>query len=302
MLDLQVNGYAGVDFNQDALSAGQLHLACERLAADGASGFLATFVTAGAEEMAARIANLVRLRERDPLAARMIVGLHLEGPFINPAEGFRGAHEAASIRPADPDLACRLLDAGGGLVRLVTLAPECDQGLRTTRRLAGAGVRVAAGHTDASRDELAAAADAGLTIFTHLGNGCPALLPRHDNIIQRALSLRERLWISFIADGAHIPFWVLSNYLAATGTERCLVVSDAVAPAGLGPGRYRLGRLEIDIGPDCVARLAGTPYLAGSCVTMKQSAENLRMCCGLAEAEVEQLTRTNPRRAIGLPG
>src|SRR5690606_13516502 len=123
----------------------------------------------------------------------------------------------------------RLLDAGGGLVKLVTLAPEQDTAARVTALLAREGIAVAAGHTNASLDQLRRACDAGLRLFTHLGNACPMLMPRHDNIIQRALSLRDRITCCFIADGVHVPFVALGNYLALVGAERCVVVSDAMA-------------------------------------------------------------------------
>ena len=114
--------------------------------------------------------------------------------------------------------------------------------------LAGAGVVVSAGHCDPSLDQLRAAIDAGLSMFTHLGNGCPMQLHRHDNVIQRALLACRRPplpWVSFIADGAHVPFFALRNYLKVVGFDRAIVVTDAIAPAGLGPGRYTLGRWDL---------------------------------------------------------
>jgi N-acetylglucosamine-6-phosphate deacetylase len=300
--DLQVNGYGGTDFNSDALTAEGLHAACERLAADGVDGILATVITDTPERMAARLARLVALREADPLARRMIPGLHVEGPFINPAVGYKGAHPADAIVPAEPDAMRRLLDAGGGLVRLVTLAPERDAGQRVTRMLAGAGVTVAAGHTDASLDDLRAALDAGLTLFTHLGNGCPPVLPRHDNIVQRALSLSDRLTFTFIADRAHIPFFALGNYLRLAGTDRTVIVTDAISAAGLGPGRYTIGRWTLDIGPDMVARSPDGSHLVGAAITMPQSAANLSARLGLPADAVDRMTRTNPRKAIGAGG
>jgi N-acetylglucosamine-6-phosphate deacetylase len=124
----------------------------------------------------------------------------------------------------------RLLDAAGGLTRLVTLAPERDAGLKVTRRLAGQNIVVVAGHCDSTLEELRTAIDAGLTLFTHLGNGCPMQRHRHDNIIQRALSLHDRLLLCLIADGAHVPFPALGNYMRAAGLDRCVVVTDAIAP------------------------------------------------------------------------
>lgn len=298
--DLQVNGYAGVDFNQNDLSAEDLHSACARLEADGVEGFLATIITERLDLMARRLARLVELRAQDPLARRLIAGLHIEGPFINEADGYRGAHPRDAIVPASLDGMTRLIDAAGGLTRVVTLAPERDPNLAVTRMLAQAGIVVSAGHCDPTLDELRAAIDAGVTMFTHVGNGCPMQLPRHDNIIQRALSLAPQLWLCFIADGAHVPFVALGNYLRAAGVERAIVVSDAIAAAGLGAGRYTLGRWEVEIGEDMVARAPDRSHLIGSAISMKQSFANLRYRLHLSESIAHQITYLNPRTAIGL--
>lgn len=298
--DLQVNGYGGVDFNQDDLTAEGLHRACERLEADGVAGILATIITDDLQRMSRRLSNLVRLRQQDPLANRLIAGLHIEGPFISPAPGYHGAHPVDAIRPADADEMQLLLDAGGGLTKLVTLAPEQDAGAKVTRLLAAQGVRVSAGHTDASLDQLNAAIDAGLTLFTHLGNGCPMQMHRHDNIVQRALSLAERLQVMFIADGVHVAYAALRNYLRLTGIERAIVVSDAVAPAGLGPGRYTMARWDLLIGADMVARAPDGSHFVGSAITMKQAHANLVGPVGLSDEHAARLTRDNPMRAIGL--
>jgi len=298
--DLQVNGYAGADFNGDDLSAEAVHTACQRLRDDGVGGILATIITDEAERMAARLRRLVRLREADPLVAEVIVGFHIEGPFLNETPGYRGAHPPQAIRPADLDVMRRLLDAAEGLTRLVTLAPERDAGLQVTRFLVSAGITVAAGHCNPSLEQLEAAISEGLSMFTHLGNGCPVELPRHDNVVQRVLSLADRLWISFIADGVHVPFFALRNYLKVASLERCVIVTDAIAPAGLGPGRYTLGWLTLQIGADMVARLPGTDQLAGSAITMPASLANLRERLGLTDEQARRLTWINPRRAIGL--
>ena len=297
--DLQVNGYAGVDFNRDGLTADQLHRACARLEADEVDGFLATIITDDLDAMCRRLRTLAALRDRDPLARRILAGLHIEGPFINETDGYRGAHPRDAVRPADPDAMMRLLDAASGLTRIVTLAPERDPGLRVTRALAARGIIVAAGHCDPTIDELHAAIDAGLSMFTHVGNGCPADLPRHDNIIQRALSVSDRVWLTFIADGAHVPFVALGNYLRLTGPDRAIVVTDAIAPAGLGPGRYTMGRWELTIGDDMVARMPGSAQLVGSGATMKHCWSHLTNMLGLPEPMARRLTSDNPRKAIG---
>jgi N-acetylglucosamine-6-phosphate deacetylase len=298
--DLQVNGYGGIDFNQDDLAAEGLHRACERLEADGVIGILATIITDDLRVMARRLANLVRLREADPLAKKLIPGLHIEGPFISPVQGYRGAHPADAIRPATIDEMQRLLDAGGELVKLVTLAPEQDDGAAVTKMLASQSVRISAGHTDASVDQLRAAIDAGLTLFTHLGNGCPMQMHRHDNIVQRALSLCDRLNIMFIADGTHVPYVALKNYLRLTNPDSTIVVSDAIAPAGLGPGRYTLGRWDLLIEEDMVARAPDRSHFVGSAITMKQAYANLVGPVELTQTDATKLTRDNPMRAVGI--
>src|SRR5947199_1104578 len=171
------------------------------------------------------------MRERDPLVREIIAGIHIEVPFISPVDGYRGAHPKDAVRPADRDAMRRLLDAAGGLTRLVTLAPENDAGFAVTRLLTTQNIRVSAGHTNASLDQLKGAIAAGLSMFTHLGNGCPMQIHRHDNIIQRALSLADKLFLMFIADGAHVTYTALRNYLKLAGLDRCIVVTDAVAPA-----------------------------------------------------------------------
>jgi len=298
--DLQVNGYGGVDFNQGDLSADKLHQACAKLREDGVEGILATFITETVDVMYRRVARLADLRNRDPLAREVIAGIHVEGPFISPVTGFVGAHPKDAVLPATPEVAAKLLDAGAGLVRLVTLAPESDDGFRTTSFLAKQDVRVAAGHTDASIDQLRGACDAGLSLFTHLGNGCPMQMHRHDNIIQRALHLRERLWICFIADGVHVPFVALRNYIDLIGINRVVVVTDAVAPAGMGPGRYRLSRWDLLIGEDMVARAPDGSHFVGSAITMKQSASNISRNLGMNQEQTDQVTQTQPREAVGL--
>lgn len=245
-----------------------------------------------------RLHRLVELREADPLARELILGLHIEGPFISATDGYRGAHPEDAIRSADTNVMQRLLDAGAGLTKIVTLAPEQDATCAVTQMLVDQGIIVSAGHTDASLDQLKAAIDAGLTMFTHLGNGCPMLMHRHDNIIQRVLSQADHLYLSFIADGVHIPFAVLGNYLRLANLDRCVIVTDAMAAAGLGPGLHTLGRWQVEVGSDMAAWAPGRSHLVGSVVTMPQVIENLTNFVGLTRAEAEDLVTNCPLRLL----
>lgn len=297
--DLQVNGYGGIDFNQDDLTQQALHQACAALERDGVNAILATIITEQLDRMQQRLRNLAALREQDPLARRIIAGFHIEGPFISDVQGYVGAHPADAVCDASPDAMKSLLDAAQGLTRLVTLAPERDASCTTIALLASQNITVSAGHTNASTDQLRAAIDAGLSMFTHLGNGCPMQMHRHDNIVQRVLALREKLMISFIPDGVHVHFTALRNYLDLVGIDRAIVVTDAIAPAGMGPGRYQLGRWNLEIGQDMVARAPDGSHLVGSAITMPRVWNHLVGALGFNEAQARKLCCENPRRAIG---
>jgi N-acetylglucosamine-6-phosphate deacetylase len=299
-VDLQVNGYAGVDFNSDDLTGEALHEACRRLRADGVARILATIITDDLDAMRRRLGRLANLREADSLAAEVIAGLHVEGPFISGEPGYVGAHPADAVRPASRDAAAQLLEAGDGLVRLMTLAPERDSTGEVTRWLADQRVIVSAGHCNPSLDQLERSIDAGLSMFTHLGNGCPLQMHRHDNIIQRVLSLANRLWVCFIADGVHVPFVALRNYLQLAGPERAIVVSDAVAAAGQGPGRYTLAGQEVIVDDQLATWAADKSHLVGSACTMSHAVGNLQHELGLSAEFIEQGTVLNPATAIAL--
>lgn len=299
-VDLQVNGYAEVDFNADTLVMEDVAVVCRRLRDDGVAGILATVITTDVDAMCRRLANIVYVRNADRLVSDVIWGIHIEGPFLNEAPGYIGAHPAEFARPADIETMKRLLDAAGGLTRIVTLAPESDPGQRVTKLLADRGVRVSAGHCNPSLDELWESIDAGLSLFTHLGNGCPAMLPRHDNIIQRVLSLSNQLHIGFIADGVHVPFPALRNYLKCCGTERAFIVTDSIRGAGLGPGEYSLGNQRVIVDENLATWAADRSHLVGSAGTMQRTAENLISAFGLSEPQIRQLLADNPRRILGI--
>mgnify|MGYP001471147414 FL=1 len=298
-LDLQVNGYAGVDFCSSTLEGEELHAACQALEDDGVDGILATLITDSVDSLAAKLSNLVRLRAQDSLVEKMIVGFHVEGPFLNPAAGYIGAHPSEHACPADVEDARRLLEAGGGLVKIFTLAPEMDPGCGTTGFLSGEGVTVSAGHCNPSVDQLQSAIEHGLKMVTHFGNGCPVELPRHDNVLQRFLHLRRHLWFGFIPDGAHVEFHALRNYLDLVGVDRAFMVTDAISAARLGPGLHEISGMTVEVDAGGVARLPGSPNLAGSTITMSGIRSNLSEKLGLDEDQVRSLIDLNPREAIG---
>ena len=298
--DLQVNGYAGADFCSSNLTAEKFHAACQALADDGVDGILATLITDDVESLAAKLANMVRLRDHDELIRNVIAGFHVEGPFLNASPGFIGAHEPEYVRQANLEDTKRLLEAGTGLVKLFTLAPEQDEEAVVTKYLVEQGVTVSAGHCDPSIDQLKTAVDSGLSMVTHFGNGCPVELPRHDNVLQRFLSLRDQLWFCFIPDGAHVEFFALKNYLDLVGIDRSIMTSDAISAARLGPGLHEISGITVEVDDEGVARRPGSPNLAGSTITMPGIRRNLSENLALSEEEVTALIDFNPRKALSL--
>ena len=274
--------------------------ACEKLRSGGVDHILATVITDDIEKMKLRLANIVASRESDQLIAETIPGVHIEGPFISAINGFVGAHPAQHVLPACVDSVKSLLDAAGGLVKLVTLAPENDSSQNVTRFLAKQGVVVSAGHTDASLEQLRASVDAGLSAFTHLGNGCPLKLDRHDNIIQRVLSISDQLSIGLIADGVHVPYHVLKNFLAIAGMDRAFIVTDAISAAGQGSGTFQLAGQEVFVDESLATWSADREHLVGSAITIAKAVSNLQSKLGLSEQQILQLTSINPRKLIGL--
>lgn len=294
--DIQVNGYAGIDFNQNDLSSEDFHFACKRIKEDGVEGILATIITADFKDMKKRLANIARYQKNDPLVQDIVRGIHIEGPFLNNTTGYCGAHPIQYISDANQDQMLELLEAANGLTKIVTLAPEKDQGMRTTRMLADMGINISAGHCNPSLKQLKDAVDAGLGMFTHFGNGIPNTLSRHDNILQKVLSMREHLWICYIADGIHIPLYVLKNYLDLTGFDRSIIITDCMAGASAPPGRYKISHIELEVGTDGVVREPGKENFAGSSATMKKCYNNLTLQMGISEMDARKLTIENPSK------
>jgi N-acetylglucosamine-6-phosphate deacetylase len=211
-IDIQVNGYAGVDFRAPGMTEPQIQHVAARLRAGQVRAILPTITTDAVPAMAARLARLRQLIDQDKSLQGLMPAFHIEGPCISPEEGYRGAHPPEHIKPATIELFKPLVEAAGGPdnLAIVTLAPETDRAMRTTRWLVEQGVTVSLGHTNASLAQLREAEVAGASLFTHLGNGCANLVHRHDNILNRALAL-EHVRYAMIGDGHHLPWFVLRN-------------------------------------------------------------------------------------------
>jgi N-acetylglucosamine-6-phosphate deacetylase len=262
--DLQVNGFAGVDFNGPALAAEQVAHALDRQRLTGVTRCLPTLISSEFDDFAARAALLAGLDHP------AVAGLHMEGPYLSPLDGPRGAHPLRHIAAASLDDFRRRQDAADGRIRLVTLAPEVPGALPLIEHLVSTGVRAAIGHTAASPEVIADAVRAGASLATHLGNGCAATLPRHPNVIWELLAA-DQVFASLIVDGHHLPASTVKSFVRAKGPGRSILITDAMAAAGERPGRYSIGGLTTTLEPSGRVSLPGTPYLAGSSLTMDRA-------------------------------
>lgn len=291
LFDIQVNGFAGVDFQQPGLSGAELRRVVRALADHETVRFFATLITDAPDALAKKLEHFERLRAADGAVGAAVCGYHLEGPWISPEPGYRGAHEGRYVTAPDPGVFERLQRAAGGNIRLVTLAPELPGSLSFIRALVGGGVQVSLGHTQAADAQIDAAIEAGARFCTHLGNAVPVELPRHDNVMQRLLA-RDELTAFFIPDGIHLPPRVLQNFFRAKPPGKALFITDAMAAAGAPPGRYTLGGLELEVGDDRIVRQPGRPNFAGSALCADQGVQNVQHWLGLSAAAARPLFST----------
>jgi N-acetylglucosamine-6-phosphate deacetylase len=292
LFDLQVNGFAGVDFNARDLGAGAIGTALARLRATGVTRCLPTLVTSAFDRFAAAARAIASVNDR------AIAGIHMEGPYLSRADGARGAHPLDHLRDADVDDFKRRHDAADGRIVLVTLAPEVPGAIPLIEYLVSIGVRVAIGHTIASPQEIAAAIAAGATLATHLGNGCAQLLARHPNPIWELLAA-DAVYASLIVDGHHLPPATVKAMVRAKGAGRTVLVTDAMAAAGAPPGRYDIGDITGVLDADGRVSLPGTPYLAGSSLTLDRAIGNTVRFTGLPIEEVVAMASAIPAAFLG---
>ena len=304
-VDIQVNGFAGVDYNDPATPAEAMAASIDRLFQTGVTRFLPTVITGSRERMTAALRRLAEakqeFRRAGLAAAEAIAGFHVEGPHISPEDGPRGAHPAAHVRPPDLEEFQRWQEAATGEVRLVTVSPEYRDAPRYIAALADAGVAVAIGHTRATSAQIRAAVDAGATLATHLGNGAHTVLHKTSNYIWDQLA-EDRLTASFIVDGIHIPQPFLTAALRCKGTGRSVLVTDAVMPAMCPPGPYRLGEVPVELLPDRRVVVRGSTRLAGSALTMDRAVGNCVRLGGVPLHAALAMATVNPARAVCMVG
>lgn len=295
-VDLHVHGGGGHSFtagDPEAIAGGvDFHLA------HGTTTTLLSLITAPDEELIAaarRIDSFVATA--DPAVRRRIAGIHAEGPFLSAARC--GAQDPAFMSDPDPAAIAELVAAAGGRLRMMTVAPERPGAVEAIRQLTAAGVIAAVGHSDATFDEAIAAITAGATVATHLGNAMSPLQHRDPGMVGACLTAAQ-VSCELIVDGHHVHPAFVRLAAASKGAERIVLITDAMAAAGVGDGRYRLGRFDVDVRGG-MATLADGGSLAGSTLTMDAAYRNA-VAAGLDDVAVSRAASANPARLLGIEG
>lgn len=302
LIDLQVNGFAGLDLNDGTVDPKRVLALANRLLSLGITTFLPTIITASSEQIRDALNVICTARMTHPLLARMIPCVHLEGPSISPEDGPRGAHPAAHVKAPDLQEFNAWQQACDGLIGLVTLSPHWPDSEVFIQSLCQQGVRVSIGHTHADHQQINAAVDAGAQLSTHLGNGAAAVMPRHPNAIWSQLA-NDNLSATFIADGHHLPAETFKSMLRAKGLSQSILVSDIAAPGGLAPGTYQqsIGGTVV-LTEDGRLGTEGTPYLAGAARPLTDCVATAITMAGISLSEALRLATKNPGRIINRSG
>jgi N-acetylglucosamine-6-phosphate deacetylase len=297
LIDVQINGYMGVDFSDQHLTLEDIRKAIKALWKAGVTTILPTVIT-NAQSNLNKSFSILSTSLDDEEIGVSIPGFHLEGPYISPVQGYRGAHLEKYISKPDWDEFQTLQKSANSGIRLITVAPEIDGAIPFIKKCTEAGIVVALGHHNASSQIIKQAADAGVTMVTHLGNGCANTVDRYNNPFWPQLA-DDRFIITVIADGFHVNQDQLQCFYKMKGLEKTILVSDALDLAGLPPGEYtRVERLVV-LTPDVVKFpaenvLAGAAIPLSTCVTKMMQFTNCSLC------DAFQMASTNPAETLGL--
>ncbi len=303
LVDIQVNGYGGQEFSSPHLTPEKAAAIVRRYDAFGLTRCCPTLFTQSFEVMQHSLRAIASACESSSQVARRVAGVHVEGPYLSPEDGPRGAHPREHCRPPDWDEFQRFQEAAGGRIRILTMAVELDGAPAFIRRVVESGVIVGIGHTSANADQIRAAVDAGARLSTHLGNGAHPMLPRHPNYIWDQLA-DDRLTASLIVDGHHLPPAVVQSFVRAKTPERCILISDLSGLAGLAPGRYQAAHAEVEILPGGRLVVAGQrQILAGASLPLGTGIANAVQFAGVSLADAVRMAVDHPARLLGLdPG
>lgn len=297
-VDLQNNGWMGVDFSAEGLTTDVVKRITAELVARGTTAFCPTVITASAERYRENLGVIAEAMD-DPELKPHLLGIHLEGPFISPEPGACGAHPAQHVLDPDPALFDRFQEWAGGRIAILTVAPERPGCEALIRHAVAQGVVVSMGHHLASDAEMQRAANAGARLCTHVGNGIPNQIHRHENPLWWQLASDEVAGL-FITDGHHLPADLIKVALRAKTPERFIVISDASPLAGMPPGNYTIfGELPVVIDESGMIYSGQSKSLAGSHSTLLECMNHLASLELLSEADLWRVGRDNPLALLG---
>lgn len=283
LVDLQVNGFNGIDFNSGTITGEDLDIALSAMLKTGVTCCLPTLISASLDTLEKRFLALDAAVSVSKLGPLMVPGYHLEGPFLNPGDGYAGCHPPEVMQRASIDFVVKLEEKLERPILYITVAPEQDNAIDFIKWAVSNGKIVGAGHTGMNYDVLQQAVEAGVHLTTHLGNGAPQMLPKLDNPILNQLA-EDRMQASFIADGFHIPKHILKMFIKTKGIENSILVTDAVTAAGAAPGIYEVAGMEVELSEEGFVKVPGSEYLAGAALLMHIAVKNI-VTWGIASFE-----------------
>ncbi len=295
-VDIQLNGFSGVNFSSPGLKAEEAIGLLPFLRKTGTTTFCPTLITNSQDRLLNNLEILERARQIDPDFASAVPCYHLEGPYISPM-GSRGAHDPTLMREPDWDEFTRLQAKANGRIGIITLAPEIPGALEFISKAAASHVVVAIGHTDASPEQIHRAVDAGASLSTHWGNGCPEYIHRHNNALWAQLAI-DRLSVSLICDGFHLPPDVVKVVTGVKGIDKCILTTDATHVANLPPGRYSIVGTEIELLPSGQVITVDGRCMAGSSVAMNRIVTVFMEFAKVPLSDAIRAAAENPARLI----
>ncbi|MBL9084843.1 MAG: N-acetylglucosamine-6-phosphate deacetylase [Planctomycetales bacterium] len=301
-VDVQVNGWGGQEFSSEEITPEQVAQITREHFPFGVTSYCPTLTTHSYACLAHGLAAIHQACETIPEVAAYVPGIHLEGPFFSTEDGPRGAHPKEHCQRPDWNAFCRLQDAAGGRIRILTMSVEFDESAEFVAKVTASGVCVSIGHTGADSAHIRAAVDAGARMSTHLGNGAHRMLRRHPNYIWDQLA-EDRLTASLIIDGHHLPPEVVKSMVRAKTPERIVLVSDVSGLAGKPVGRYAMtSGLELEILPDGRLVIAGQDQLlAGASLPIQYGIANVMRFAGVDLPTAVAMASTTPARIIDAP-
>ena len=297
LIDIQINGYMGVDFSGDELTINDIRKATKELWKEGVTTYFPTLIT---NDRSSLRDNFVILAQAlgDPEIGLSVPGFHLEGPYISPVQGFRGAHLEKYIRKPDWNEFMIFQNAANGGIKLITIAPEVEGAMSFISKCIENGVIVSLGHHNGSAEEIRQAINEGASMSTHLGNGCANMIDRHFNPLWPQLA-DDRLTPTIIADGYHLTKEELQTFYKVKGPGNIILVSDALDLAGLPPGEYIRGEREVIL-TENVVKFPAENVLAGAASPISKCVGNIMQFTDCSLGEAIQMASTNPAKMFGL--